>query len=87
MYLKIEIQIIVYKALNEIRFLVFLTIISHLHFRKVRIQKKSRRKNGESKGEQQRILSSLWWFSVGICKYKPGYKSHDPCYNSSALIG
>ena len=19
-----------------------------------------------------------WWFSVGICKYKPGYKSHDP---------
>ena len=17
-----------------------------------------------------------WWFSVGICKYKPGYKSH-----------
>ena len=18
-----------------------------------------------------------WWFSVGICKYKPGYKSHD----------
>ena len=27
------------------------------------------------------------WFSVGIFKYKPGYKSHDPCYNSSALIG
>jgi hypothetical protein len=20
---------------------------------------------------------SLRWFSVGICKYKPGYKSHD----------
>ena len=20
-----------------------------------------------------------WWFSVGICKYKPGYKSHDLC--------
>ena len=20
---------------------------------------------------------TLWWFSVGICKYKPGYKSHD----------
>ena len=21
--------------------------------------------------------ASLWWFSVGICKYKLGYKSHD----------
>ena len=21
--------------------------------------------------------SGHWWFSVGICKYKPGYKSHD----------
>ena len=20
---------------------------------------------------------ALWWFSVGICKYEPGYKSHD----------
>ena len=20
---------------------------------------------------------SIWWFSVEICKYKPGYKSHD----------
>ena len=19
----------------------------------------------------------VWWYSVGICKYKPGYKSHD----------
>ena len=24
-----------------------------------------------------RILCSTCWFSVGICKYKPGYKSHD----------
>ena len=23
-----------------------------------------------------RVLNT-WWFSVGICKYKPGYKSHD----------
>jgi hypothetical protein len=24
-----------------------------------------------------RFLKSFTWFSVGICKYKPGYKSHD----------
>ena len=29
---------------------------------------------------------SKGWFSVGICKYKLGYKSHD-LLNSSALIG
>ena len=23
------------------------------------------------------LTISTWWFSVGICKYKPGYKSHD----------
>ena len=23
------------------------------------------------------ILYTHWWFSVGICKCKPGYKSHD----------
>ena len=22
-------------------------------------------------------IKSARWFSVGICKYKPGYKSHD----------
>ena len=22
----------------------------------------------------------IWWFSVGICKYKQGYKSHDLLY-------
>ena len=22
-------------------------------------------------------LQQYWWFSVGIYKYKPGYKSHD----------
>ena len=22
-------------------------------------------------------IGPQWWFSVGICKYKPGYKSHD----------
>ena len=22
-------------------------------------------------------ISGQWWFSVGICKYKPGCKSHD----------
>ena len=22
-------------------------------------------------------ISTLRWFSVGICNYKPGYKSHD----------
>ena len=23
------------------------------------------------------LFRGPWWFSVGICKYKPGYKSHD----------
>ena len=42
---------------------------------------------------QSLSLSSLsdfqfWCFSVGICKYKPGYKSHDLlCYKFIALIG
>ena len=26
---------------------------------------------------QRPLLNRLGWFSVGICKYKPGYKSHD----------
>ena len=25
----------------------------------------------------QRFKRGYGWFSVGICKYKPGYKSHD----------
>ena len=29
----------------------------------------------------------LWWFSVGICKYEPGYKSHDQFNDLSALSG
>ena len=31
-------------------------------------------------------FSSSGWFSVGICKYKPGYKSHD-LLSSTAFIG
>ena len=35
-----------------------------------------------------KLWPQIWqgWFSVGICKYKPGYKSHDH-FNSSTLIG
>ena len=28
-------------------------------------------------GENNYEIACTWWFSVGICKYKPGYKSHD----------
>ena len=40
---------------------------------------------GNGKGQDDGIgkvtikyfMVKSWWFSVGICKYKPGYKSHD----------
>ena len=34
-------------------------------------------KNGKLCGHILKFGQRLRWFSVGICKYKPGYKSHD----------
>ena len=32
------------------------------------------------RGQKRYRELTFWWFSVGICKYKPGYKSHMTCY-------
>ena len=32
------------------------------------------------------VPTILRWFSVGICKYKPGYKSHDPQFMTWSVI-
>jgi histidinol phosphatase-like enzyme len=43
---------------------------------------------GRVRGKGKKDFScSDRWFSVGICKYKPGYKSQDLLKDSSALIG